>query len=136
MPDQDMSMTALSQIRQIDYTVLFARDLPAMRHFYERVMGFPLTRELSERWFEYRIGSTILALTRHGGRFDDPPPADGALSVQLAFRVPPQAVAACAAELEAQGVALLSPPTDHAFGHRTIFFRDPDGNVLEIYAEI
>lgn len=25
---------------------------------------------------------------------------------------------------------------DHPFGHRTIFFRDPDGNVLEIYAEI
>ena len=23
-----------------------------------------------------------------------------------------------------------------AVGHRTIFFRDPDGNVLEIYAEI
>jgi catechol 2,3-dioxygenase-like lactoylglutathione lyase family enzyme len=45
-------------------------------------------------------------------------------------------VAACAAELEAKGVALVSPLTDHPFGHRTIFFRDPDGNVLEIYAEI
>jgi len=45
-------------------------------------------------------------------------------------------VAACAAELEAKGIALVSPLTDHAFGHRTIFFRDPDGNVLEIYGEI
>jgi hypothetical protein len=27
-------------------------------------------------------------------------------------------------------------PTDQPFGHRTLFFRDPDGNVLEIYAEI
>jgi len=25
---------------------------------------------------------------------------------------------------------------ERAFGHRTIFFRDPDGNVIEIYAEI
>jgi len=25
---------------------------------------------------------------------------------------------------------------DQPFGHRTLFFRDPDGNVLEIYAEI
>jgi catechol 2,3-dioxygenase-like lactoylglutathione lyase family enzyme len=33
-------------------------------------------------------------------------------------------------------VPLLEPPTDHAFGHRTVFFRDPDGNLLEIYAEI
>lgn len=129
-------MGALSQISQVDYTVVFARDLPAMRRFYEQVMGFRLSRQLSERWFEYRIGSTTLALTVHGGRFDDPPPSQGALSVQLAFRVPPPAVAACAAELQAHGVELVSPPTDHAFGHRTIFFRDPDGNVLEIYAEI
>lgn len=129
-------MTALSHIRQIDYTVIYARDLPAMRHFYEQVMGFAPERQLSERWFEYRIGSTILALTTHGGRFGDAPPAPGALSVQLAFRVPPPMVEACAKELEAQGVTLVSPPTDHAFGHRTIFFRDPDGNVIEIYAEI
>lgn len=129
-------MDALSQIRQIDYTVIYARDLPAMRHFYETIMEFPLLRQLSDRWFEYRIGSTTLALTTHGGRFDDPPPAAGALSVQLAFRVPPQAVAECAAALEAKGVLLVSPVTDQPFGHRTVFFRDPDGNVLEIYAEI
>lgn len=129
-------MQALSQIRQIDYTVIFARDLAAMRHFYEEVMAFPLLRVLSERWIEYRVGSTTLALTVHGGRFDDPPPAQGTLSLQLAFRVPPQAVAECAAELDAKGVKLVSPLTDHPWGHRTIFFRDPDGNVLEVYAEI
>jgi len=129
-------MQALSQIRQIDYTVIFARDLAAMRQFYEEVMEFPLLRVLSERWIEYRVGATTLALTVHGGRFDDPPPAQGTLSLQLAFRVPPQAVADCALVLEAKGVALVSPLTDHPWGHRTIFFRDPDGNVLEIYAEI
>lgn len=129
-------MQGLSQIRQIDYTVIFARDLEAMRHFYEEVMEFPLLRVLSERWIEYRVGSTTLALTVHGGRFGDPPPAQGTLSLQLAFRVPPEAVAECAAQLDARGVKLVSPLTDHPWGHRTIFFRDPDGNVLEIYAEI
>ena len=129
-------MQALNQIRQIDYTVIFSRDLNAMRQFYEQIMEFPLQRVLSERWIEYRVGATTLALTVHGGRFDDPPPARGTLSLQLAFRVPPQAVAECAAALDAKGVKLVSPLTDHPWGHRTIFFRDPDGNVLEIYAEI
>ncbi len=129
-------MRALNELRQIDCTELYARDLPAMRGFYETVLGFPLERMLSERWFEYRLGSTILALTTRGGRFDDPPPPPGSLSVQLAFRVSLSAVAACAAELEAKGIRLEALLTDHAFGHRTIFFRDPDGNVLEIYAEI
>lgn len=35
-----------------------------------------------------------------------------------------------------RGVAILSGPTDQPFGHRTLFFRDPDGNALEIYAEL
>lgn len=129
-------MSGLSSIGQIDYTVLHARDLPAMRRFYEDVLGFRLDRALSERWFEYRLGSTILALTSAGGRYGDAPTPAGAASVQLAFRVPPDKVALCAEELQARGVKLTSPLTDHAFGHRTIFFRDPDGNVLEIYAEI
>ncbi|HEU5296467.1 MAG TPA: VOC family protein, partial [Burkholderiaceae bacterium] len=124
-------------VRSIDYTVVFARDLPAMRRFYGEMLGFALQRELSGSWIEYRVGSNILALTVSGnGRFDDPPPPAGALSLQLAFRVAPAEVFACAAALEAAGIALLEPPTDQPWGHRTLFFRDPDGNVLEIYAEI
>lgn len=129
-------MSALSEIRQIDYTVIFARNMAAMRHFYGEVLGFPLLRVFSESWVAYRVGSTTLALAEHGRRFDDPPPPAGVLSLQLAFRVSPQAVDACARELAAAGVKIESPPTDQAFGHRTLFFRDPDGNVLEIYAEI
>lgn len=129
-------MSALAAIRQIDYTVIFARDMAAMRRFYETVLGFPVHQELGAGWVAYRVGSTTLALTQHGRRFPDPAPPAGALSVQLAFRVAPPVVDACAAELAAAGVKIESPPTDQPFGHRTLFFRDPDGNVLEIYAEI
>jgi lactoylglutathione lyase len=123
-------------IRSIDYTVIFARQMPEMREFYATTLGFPLHRELSSHWVEFRVGANILALTERGGRFNDPALPIGALSVQLAFRVSPSEVASCAATLKERGVNLISGPTDHAFGHRTLFFRDPDGNVLEIYAEI
>jgi catechol 2,3-dioxygenase-like lactoylglutathione lyase family enzyme len=129
-------MNALSTIRQIDYTVIYARDMTAMRRFYGAVLGFPLLRELSPHWIEYKVGSTTLALTEHGKRFDDPAPPAGALSLQLAFRVAPKLVDACAEELAAASVQIISGPADQPFGHRTLFFRDPDGNVLEIYAEI
>ena len=123
-------------IRSIDYTVIFARQMQAMRQFYGTTLGFPLHRELSPRWIEYRVGSNILALTEHGGRFADPAPPIGTLSLQLAFRVAPSEVASCAVVLAERGVRIISGPTDQPFGHRTLFFRDPDGNVLEIYAEI
>jgi lactoylglutathione lyase len=129
-------MTALSAIRQIDYTVIFARDMAAMRQFYGGVLGFPVLHELSSSWIAYRVGANTLALAQHGRRFNDPAPASGVLSLQLAFRVPPPLVDECAKELAAAGVKIESPPTDEPFGHRTLFFRDPDGNVLEIYAEI
>jgi len=123
-------------IRSLDYTVIFARDMPAMREFYGTTLGFPLHRELSPRWLEFRIGSNLLALTERGLVFDDPAPPPGALSLQMAFRVAPNEVATCTAALAERGVKILSGPTDQPFGHRTLFFRDPDGNVLEIYAEI
>jgi lactoylglutathione lyase len=123
-------------IRGIDYTVIFARQMSKVREFYGSTMGFPLHRELSPKWVEYRVGSNILALAEPGTRFNDPLPPVGVMSLQLAFRVAPQEVDACAATLAERGVAIVLPPTDQPFGHRTLFFRDPDGNVLEIYAEI
>jgi lactoylglutathione lyase len=83
-----------------------------------------------------RVGSNILALAEPRSRFNDPLPPVGIMSLQLAFRVAPQVVDACAAALAERGAAIVSPPTDQPFGRRTLFFRDPDGNVLEIYAEI
>lgn len=129
-------MTALESIRQLDYTVIFARDLPRMRRFYEDVMRFPIHQELGPRWVAYRVGPNILALTERGLLFRDPPPPRGALSLQLAFRVSPSDVDRSASELIAAGVEIELPPTDQPWGHRTLFFRDPDGNVVEIYAEI
>jgi catechol 2,3-dioxygenase-like lactoylglutathione lyase family enzyme len=124
-------------IRGIDYTVIFVRDMAAMRRFYEEVLCFALARELSPGWIEYQIGGNTLALARPNRwtATDVPTPA-GSASLQLAFRVAPPEVDQCADELVRHGVALLSPPTDQSFGHRTLFFRDPDGNLLEVYAEI
>jgi catechol 2,3-dioxygenase-like lactoylglutathione lyase family enzyme len=56
------SGSAFQAIRAIDYTVIFVRDMAAMRRFYEDILGFPLLRELSPGWIEYRLGDNTLAL--------------------------------------------------------------------------
>jgi catechol 2,3-dioxygenase-like lactoylglutathione lyase family enzyme len=123
-------------IRAIDYTVVLVRDMAAMRRFYEGVLGFPLIRELSPGWIEYRLGDNTLALARPSRTAGDAPTPAGSASLQLAFKVARHEVDQCADALLRQGVALLEPPTDQAFGHRTLFFRDPDGNLLEVFADI
>jgi catechol 2,3-dioxygenase-like lactoylglutathione lyase family enzyme len=128
--------SAFHAIRAIDYTVIFVRDMGPMRRFYEEILGFPLRRELSPDWIEYRVGDNTLALARPRRTAADAPTPSGSASLQLAFKVSALEVDQCADELVRQGVELLSPPTDQAFGHRTLFFRDPDGNLLEMFAEI
>ena len=123
-------------IRAIDYSVIFVRDMPAMRRFYEGILSFAVARELSAGWIEYQIGGNTLALARPSLTAKDAPTPAGSASLQLAFKVAALDVDRCAAELVRQGVDIVSPPTDRPFGHRTLFFRDPDGNLLEVYAEI
>jgi catechol 2,3-dioxygenase-like lactoylglutathione lyase family enzyme len=130
------SGSAFQAIRAIDYTVIFARDIAAMRRFYEDILGFRLLRELSPGWIEYRVGDNILALAEPRLTVADVPTPSGSASLQLAFKVSAAEVDQCADELVRQGVDILSPPTDQVFGHRTLFFRDPDGNLLEVFAEI
>ncbi|MGJ4928778.1 VOC family protein [Bradyrhizobium sp. HKCCYLS2038] len=128
--------SAFNAIRAIDYTIILVRDWPAMRSFYEDVLGFPVTRELSQGWIEYQVGPNTLALARPKRLASDQPTPQGSASLQLAFKVSRDDVDRCAAELSDKGIALVEPPTDQPFGHRTLFFRDPDGNLLEVYAEI
>jgi catechol 2,3-dioxygenase-like lactoylglutathione lyase family enzyme len=130
------SGSAFQAIRAIDYTVIFARDMAAMRRFYEDILGFSLLRELSPGWIEYRVGDNTLTLARPSRTTTDVPTPNGSASLQLAFKVSAPEVDQCADELVRQGVKLLSPPTDQVFGHRTLFFRDPDGNLLEVFADI
>lgn len=135
-PAERVLNSAFSAIRAIDYTVIFVRDMGAMQHFYQNVLGFVLLRELSPNWIEYQVGCNTLTLARPSRTAADAPVPSGTAALQLAFKVSMAEVDQCADELRRHGVELVSPPTDQDFGHRTVFFRDPDGNLLEVFAEI
>jgi catechol 2,3-dioxygenase-like lactoylglutathione lyase family enzyme len=126
----------LKAIRGLDYTILFARNMAAMRSFYENAMRFEHYFSLGEDWNEYRVGRNILALCKPKLVVPDETLSVGQAAVHLAFQVRREEVDSCEAALRAEGVAIVAPATDQPWGHRTMFFRDPDGNLLEIYADI
>ena len=128
---------SMKEIRNLDHVILLCKNMRDTRIFYGDVMGFPLEFD-SDNWVSFRVGSTLLTLRPRGPSlaWDDGPAAPGSAAVQLAFRVPPPAVDACHAELVAKGVPIVRAPTDLPHRrHRTLFFRDPENNVVEIYAE-
>lgn len=128
---------SLDQIRNFDYAVLLCSRMEETKAFYRDVMKFPIETD-RENWVSFRIGATLLTL-RPRAKWticDDGERVPGSAAVQLAFRVPPPAVDACHAELLSHGVSILRQPTDLPdWRHRTLFFRDPEDNIIEIYAE-
>lgn len=124
----------LSKIRNLDYVILLCEDMTVMKTFYNETLGFPIHRELDD-WIEMRLGPGLLTL-RPRGRPYDGEKMPGSAGVQLAFRVAPEEIASCHRELLGKQVEILEAPRDWEYGHRTLFFRDPEGNILEIYADI
>jgi glyoxylase I family protein len=128
---------SMKKIRNFDYTILLCKKMNETRAFYKDVMGFPVDLDL-ENWVSFRVGATLLTLRPRGQgpAWDDGASVPGSAAIQLAFRVPPPAVDACHAELVAKGVTIVRGPADlPEWRHRTLFFRDPEDNVIEIYAE-
>ena len=129
---------AIDSIKNLDYVILLCEDLVRARKFYLEVMKFRIERE-TPRWVSFHVGSGLLCLRPRmlEGVFQDGPGAPGSASVQLAFRVSPPEIDECQAELIAKGVEMMGPPRDiPSWGHRAIFFRDTERNVIEIYAEV
>lgn len=128
---------SLGGIGNLDYTVILCSRMAQTRAFYRDIMQFPIEVDL-ENWVSFRVGAALLALRPRGvwSVCDDGKTLPGSAAVQLAFRVAPPAVDACHAELVAKGVPILREPTDLSnWRHRTLFFRDPEDNIIEIYAE-
>jgi len=128
---------SLKAIHNFDYVILLCRKMAETRAFYQNVMGFPIELDL-EDWVSFRVGATLLTLRPRGRGVagDDGPSVSGSAAVQLAFRVPPAAMEACHVELVTHGVTIAWGPADLSdWRHRTLFFRDPEDNVVEIYAE-
>ncbi len=125
----------LQAIRHLDYVILLCEDLSRMKAFYHQTLEFPLYSD-SEYWVELRVGSVLLTLRERGRSYDGPAAPSNSAGVQLAFRVAPQEVQSCYEELKAKHVEILQAPRDESWNHRTLFFKDPEGNILEIYADI
>jgi catechol 2,3-dioxygenase-like lactoylglutathione lyase family enzyme len=119
------------------HLALNVRALEAMRQFYVETLGFTVEWEPDPDNVYLTSGSDNLALHRaHAapGAVADPPSAGGAGALDHLGLLAGKAedVDAWAAFLEARGVTLDSRPRTHRDGTRSIYFRDPDGNRIQI----
>ncbi len=125
----------LRSIQDLTYVIVLCDDLDRMQAFYRKLFPFSVESE-SATGVTFRAGSVLLGLRKRTREYDGHSAGIESPGVQLAFLVSPVEVDRCYDQLVEQDVKILDPPNDQPRGHRTVYFSDPEGNVLEIYAEI
>jgi catechol 2,3-dioxygenase-like lactoylglutathione lyase family enzyme len=109
------------------HLALHARDLDSMKRFYVDVLGFAVEWEPDPDNIYLSSGIDNLALHRSKGTV-----VPGALDhLGLIVRAPDE-VDKWAAFLESKGVEVAVKPKTHRDGARSFYFRDPDGNAIQI----
>ena len=125
----------LTPVDRLSYAIVLCDDIERMKAFYRDLFSFSVESE-SEDNLAFRAGDVMLALRRRTRDYDGGGGVARSPGVQLAFVVSPAEVDQCYEELVKKGVKIFDPPTDQPRGHRTVYFSDPEGNLLEVYAEI
>ena len=120
-------------IDRIDHLVLTVHDLERTIDFYSRVLGMePVTFAGGRRALSF--GRQKLNLHQSGREYEPRAlkPAPGAIDLCLITDTPVEQVLE---HLRAQGVHIVQGPVDKtgATGPiRSVYFRDPDGNLVEV----
>jgi lactoylglutathione lyase len=125
----------LPGINDLTYTILLVDDVEKMKEFYRDLFPFEIRGE-GDDGIGFNPGNTLFSLRKRTRDYDGKGPRIDAPGVQLAFLVKPEQVEECYQVLLDYGVEIAEPPTDQPRGHRTLYFYDPEHNLLEVYAEI
>jgi catechol 2,3-dioxygenase-like lactoylglutathione lyase family enzyme len=128
----------MPKVRGILETALYVEDVGRAAAFYRRLLGFSPMLE-SERLTALDAGDHgVLLLFRRGATSDDlPTPTgtipghEGAGRLHLAFAIEAADYEPWKARLAEEAVVLTSEVTWSA-GGRSLYFDDPDGNVVEL----
>jgi catechol 2,3-dioxygenase-like lactoylglutathione lyase family enzyme len=111
---------------------LYVSDVPRAVRFYEETFGFSVISDFGERGCAMRAGTAqVLLLFKKGASRAIPSPHDGDGELHIAFAIPATELENWELWLQERGIALEEKRT-WELGGRSLYFRDPDGHLIEV----
>jgi catechol 2,3-dioxygenase-like lactoylglutathione lyase family enzyme len=117
----------LPPTKGVRHIALNVADLSRMRGFYVDILGFQVEWEPDSNNLYLSSGTDNLALHRV-----EKPPTGNRLDHFGILVSKPENVDQWAGYLKAKGVQLSQEPKTHRDGARSIYFSDPEGNVIQL----
>jgi catechol 2,3-dioxygenase-like lactoylglutathione lyase family enzyme len=118
-------------------TALYVDDLDRAAAFYAELLDLP-SLYADARLRAFAVGESVLLLFRRGASLETMtmpggtiPPHDGAGPLHVAFAIAADELAPWEERLHQRGIP-VEGRTDWPRGGRSIYFRDPDGHLLEL----
>ncbi|SMY14968.1 VOC family protein [Photobacterium aquimaris] len=121
------------KLSHLDHLVLTVADINVSANFYQHVLGMELIT-FGDNRFALRFGNQKINLHQHGAEFE--PKADTVQvgSADLCF-IATTALDEVQQHLQTQDVIIIEGPVERTGATGKIislYFRDPDGNLIEV----
>lgn len=122
------------KVDRILETCLYVDDLNAAEKFYRRILGVESFSRVNNRHVFFRCGESMLLLFNplETAKSSGDVPTHGAHGPgHVAFAIAPDQIDLCRRQLQENGIAIETEITWPS-GGRSIYFRDPAGNSVEL----
>jgi catechol 2,3-dioxygenase-like lactoylglutathione lyase family enzyme len=119
----------------LGYVVLFVDDFDGTMDFYAKKVGLPL-RLRADGYAEFAVEGAKFALLSRSrvtdliGETQSAKAGPGADKAAVTVLV--EDVDRVFQELSGRGVSFLGNPKDRPWGQRSVYFRDPEGHLMEL----
>lgn len=112
---------------------LVSENVPALVRFYTQILGCPAVGD--DTHAEFTLDGLGLAIfTRQGMEEMAPGSTHGAGHGGFTIGIEVEDVDAQYERLKMLGVTFVKPPATYPWGARSVWFLDPDGNIVDFYS--